>query len=220
MASVAISIDVCSLLIASAMEDDGRSKARSSSGGVGDGGRSCPNSTREVLLDNLRAALEASEEKHVAIRGCDRKWPFDLTYRKRSWNSPEAPLVGMRMLVVGSTLRGYVIDMPCSILDDFAVLILQRNRGQLQYGYRSMAYNSEDYASWSGDTDMSPVYTFWNLYDGLVDLGMDRVMSMIGMSAGADRCLAVLAHAEDVRPHHSFQCTHFVSICGAFSFLV
>ena len=140
MSSVAISIDVCTLLTAGAMEDGGRSNASSSSGGVGDGGRSCPNSTRKVLLDNLRAALEASEEKHVAIRGCDRKWPFDLTYRKRSWNSPEAPLVGMRLLVIGSTLGGYVIDMPCSILDNYVVLILQKNRGQLQYGYRAMAY--------------------------------------------------------------------------------
>ena len=67
-------------------------------------------------------------------------------------------------------------------MDDFVVLILHKNRGQLQYGYRSMAYNGEDDASWSGDTDMSPVYTFWNLYDGLVELGMDRAMSMIGMS--------------------------------------
>ena len=126
MSSVAISIDVCSLLTAGAMEDGGRSNASSSSGGVGYGGCSCPNSTREVLLDNLRAALEASEEKHVAIRGCDRKWPFDLTYRKRSWTSPEAPLVGMRLLVVGSTLGGYVIDFPSSILDKYVVLMLCR----------------------------------------------------------------------------------------------
>ena len=122
----------------------------------------------------------------------------------------------MGLLVIGSTLGGYVIDFPCSILDKYVVLILQKNRGQLQYGYRSMAYNSVDDGSWRGDTDMSPVCTFWNLYDGLVDLGMDRVMSMICMSAGADRCLAVLAHAEDVRPRHTFHCTHFVSICGAF----
>ena len=216
MASVAISIDVCSLLTAGAMEEGGRSNASSPCGGVGDGGRSCPISTREVLLDNLRAAFEASEEKHVAIRGCDRKWPFDLTYRKRSWTSPEAPLVGMRLLVIGSTLGGYVIDFPCSILEKYVVLMLQKNRGQLQYGYRSMAYNSGEDGSWTGDTDMSPVCTFWNLYDGLVDLGMDPVMSMIGMSAGVDRCLAVLAHAEEVRRRHRFTCTHFVSICGAF----
>ena len=114
MASVAISINVCSLLTAGAMEEGGRSNASSPSGGVGDGGRSCPISTRKVLSDNLRAALEASEEKHVAIRGCDRKWPFDLTYRKRSWTSPEAPLVGMRLLVIGSTLGGYVMKV-CSI---------------------------------------------------------------------------------------------------------
>ena len=127
MSSVAISIDVCTLLTAGVMEDGGRSNASSSFGGVGYGGRSSPNSTREVVIDNLREALEASEEKHVAIRGCDRKWPFDLTYRKRSWTSPEAPLVGMRLLVIGSTLGGYVIDTPSSILDDYVVLILQKN---------------------------------------------------------------------------------------------
>ena len=198
------------------MEEGERSNASSSCGGVGDGGRSCPISTREVLSDNLRAALEASEEKHVAIRGCDQKWPFDLTYRKRSGSSPEAPLVGMRLLVIGSTLGGYVIDVPCSILDKYVVLILQKNKGPLQYGYRLVRYNSCDDGSWTGDTDMGPVRTFWNLYDGLVDLGMDRVMSMIGMSAGVDRCLAVLAHAAEVRPRHRFTCTHFVSICGAF----
>ena len=202
------------------MEDGGRSNTSSSFGGVGCGGRSSPNLTREVVMENLRVALEASEEKHVAIRGLDPEWPFDLMYRKRSCTSPEAPLVGMRLLVIGSTLGGYVVDMPCSILDDFVVLILQKNRGQLQYGYRSMAYNGEDDASWNGDTDMIPVNTFWNLYDGLVELGMTRSMSMIGMSAGVDRCLAVLAHAGDARPRHKFVCTHFVAICGAFhSFL-
>ena len=118
------------------MEEGERSNASSSCGGVGDGGRSCSISTREVLSDNLRAALEASEEKHVAIRGCDQKWPLDLTYRKRSGSSPEAPLVGMRLLVIGSTLGGYVIDVPCSILDKYVVLILQKNKGPLQYGDR------------------------------------------------------------------------------------
>ena len=104
MASVAISMNVSSMLTAGAMEEGGRSNASSPCGGVGDGGRSCPISTREVLSDNLRAALEASEEKHVAIGGCDVKWPFDLTYRKRPGSFPETPLVGMRLLVIGSTL--------------------------------------------------------------------------------------------------------------------
>ena len=198
------------------MEGGGISNISSSFGGVGYGGRSSPNSTREVVMENLRVALGASEEKHVAIRGCDPKWRFELMYRKRPRTSPEAPLAGVRLLVIGVTLGGWPVDIPCSILNDFVVLILQRNKGQPQYGYRSMAYNSEDDASWSGDTDMSPVHTFWKLYDGPVDLGMDRVMTMIGMSAGVDRCLAVLAHAEEARPRHSFQCTHFVSICGAF----
>jgi hypothetical protein len=79
------------------MEEGERSNASSSCGGGGDGGRSCPMSTREVLSDNLRAALEASEEKHVAIRGCDQKWPFDLTYRKRSGSSPEASNAARRL---------------------------------------------------------------------------------------------------------------------------
>ena len=112
------------------MEDGGRSNTSSSFGGVEYGGRSSPNSTREVVMENLRVALEASEEKHVARRGLDPKWPFDLMYRKRPCTSPEAPLVDMRLLVIGSTLGGYVVDMPCSILDDLVVLILQKNKGR------------------------------------------------------------------------------------------
>ena len=108
------------------MGDGGRSNTCSSFGGVGYGGRSSPNSTREVVMENLRVALEASEEKHVAIRGLDPKWPFDLMYRKRSCTSPEAPLVGMRLLVIGVTLGGWPVDIPCSILNDFVVLILQK----------------------------------------------------------------------------------------------
>ena len=215
-APVAISIHVSSMLTVRGMEGGGTSNASSSCVDVGDGGRSCPSSTRKALLDNLRAALEASEEKHVAIGGCDVKWPFDLTYRKRPGSFPETPLVGMRLLVIGSTLGGYVIDFPSFILEKYVVLILKVNDGQRQYGYRLVSYNSCDDGSWTGETDMDPVRSFWKLYDGLVDLGMDRVMSMIGMSAGVDRCLAVLAHAAEVGPRYGFTCSHFVSICGAY----
>ena len=93
MSSVAIRIEVCTLSTARVMEDGGRSNTSSSFGGVEYGGRSSPNSTREVVMENLRVALEASDEKHVAIRGLDPKWPFDLMYRKRPCTSPEAPLV-------------------------------------------------------------------------------------------------------------------------------
>ena len=112
MSSVAISLQVCTLSTARNMEDGGGSSSSSTFGGVGNGGGSSPNSTRQRIMENLRAALEASDGKHVAIRGCDRKWPFDLIYRKRSWTSPEAPLVNMRLLVIGSTLGGSVVDMP------------------------------------------------------------------------------------------------------------
>ena len=111
------------------MEDGGRSYTSSSFGGVGCGGRSSPNLTREVVMENLRVALEASEEKHVAIRGCDPKWPFDLMYRKRPRTSPEARLAGVRLLVIGVTLGGWPVDIPCSILKDLVVLILQKIKG-------------------------------------------------------------------------------------------
>ena len=58
-ASVAISINVSSMLTVGGMEEDGRSNASSSCGDVGDRGRNGPSTTRNALLDNLRAALEA-----------------------------------------------------------------------------------------------------------------------------------------------------------------
>ena len=67
---------------------------------------------------------------------------------------------GKHAIFIGSTLGGYVIDFPSSILEKYVVLMLQKNRGQLQYGYRSMAYNSGEDGSWRGDTDMSPVCSF------------------------------------------------------------
>ena len=145
---------------------------------------------------------------------------FDLIYRKRSSHPADSPLLGLKLLVIGSTLGGYVIDMPRSVLDDFIVVISQRTRRRLQYGYRALPYNGEDNASWDGDTDMVPVYAFWNIVDCLVDLRMTKVMSMIGMSAGVDRCLALLGHVGDAQPRHHVVCSHFVAICGAFhSFL-
>ena len=49
---------------------------------------------------------------------------------------------------------------------------------------------------------------------------MTPIMSMIGMSAGVDRCLSVLAHASDAQQDVKIVCSHFVAICGAFhSFL-
>ena len=67
---------------------------------------------------------------------------------------------------------------------------------------------------------MDPVYAFWNIVDCLVDLRMHKVMSMIGMSAGVDRCPALLGHVDDVQHRHHVVCSHFVAICGAYhSFL-
>ena len=48
------------------MEDGEGGNASSSFGGVGNGGCSSPNSARPITMGNLRAALEASNEKHVA----------------------------------------------------------------------------------------------------------------------------------------------------------
>ena len=76
MSSVPISIEVCTLSTATDMEDGGGSNSSSSFRGVGNGGGSSPNSTRQIIMENLSVALEASDEKHVAIRGCDRKWPL------------------------------------------------------------------------------------------------------------------------------------------------
>ena len=41
-------------------------------------------------------------------------------------------------------------------------------------------------------------------------------MSMIGMSAGVDRRLSVLAHASDAQRDSKMLCSHCVVICGAF----
>ena len=65
MSSVAISIEVRASSTFTDMEDGGGSNTSSSFGGVGNGGGSSPNSTRQIIMENLRAALEASNEKQA-----------------------------------------------------------------------------------------------------------------------------------------------------------
>ena len=105
------------------MEDGGGRNPTSLSAGVEDGGRRSPNST----IEDVRSALESSNEKPVAIPGCHWKWPFDLVHRNRSLHSSDLPSTGLKLLVVGSTLNGGLIDIPGFILDAFIVLILRRN---------------------------------------------------------------------------------------------
>ena len=186
------SIDEC------IMEDGGGRNPTSLSAEVQDGGRRSPKSAAP-MIENVHSALETSNEKPVAIPGCHWKWPFDLIHRNRSRHSSDLPLTGLKLLVVGSTLNGGLIDVPGFILDAFIVLILRRNKGRLQYGYRMLPYNGGDPASWDGETDKIPVRSFWEIVDCLLALGMTPVMSMIGMSAGVDRCLSVLAHSSDAQ---------------------
>ena len=199
-------------------DDDGSNPSASSLGVAPVGGRS--HREPHQRTDDVCAALEASNGERVSIPGCDEKWPFYLIYRKRQSHTAAAPLHELKLMVIGSTLGGALFDIPSFVLDDFIIVMLPCNKGKQQYGYREVPYNSVDEASWDGGTDMDPVIAFWDIVDCLVELQMTNVMSMVGMSAGVDRCLSLLAHVDVVQPRNRVVCSHFVAICGAYhSFL-
>ena len=78
--SVAIFAEVSTLATRVGMEDDGGSNPSSSFSGVAPVGGRSPRVTHR-RIDDVRAALEASNGKRASIPGCDRKLPFDLIYR-------------------------------------------------------------------------------------------------------------------------------------------
>ena len=126
--SVAIFGEVCTLAARVGMADDGGSNPSSSFSGVAPVGGRSPRETHR-RDDDVRAALEASNGKRASIPGCDRKWPFDLIYRKRQSHTAVAPLHELKFIVIGSTPGGALIDIPSSVLDDFIVVILPCSRG-------------------------------------------------------------------------------------------
>ena len=154
------------------------------------GGRSLSSIPPERITD-VRLALESSNASPVAIPGCHWKWPFDLVHRNRTCHSPDLPLAGVRLLVIGSTLNSGLIDVPNFILDDFIVLILRIT------------------------TDPIPAASFCETVDCLLQPGMTPIMSMIGMSAGVDRCLSIVVDASDAMQDVKIVLSHFVAIYGA-----
>ena len=161
---------------------------------VEDSGCRSLTSTPPERISDVRLALETSNGRPVGIPGCREMWSCDFVHRKKPCQWPDLPLANVRLLVVGCTLNSETIHIPDFILDDFVVVLLRVT------------------------TDSIPVASFWETVGCLLQLGMTPAMSMIGMSAGVDRCLSIIADAAVAMEAVKMTLSHFVAFCGAHYF--
>ena len=106
---------------------------------------------------------------------------------------------GLRILIIGTPICGWKSNeapyFPDDILKDFIVLFLDRNVGRLQYGSRLAKYKRGDEATWSGCTDRRAPQAAWDVIELLLSLGADPYISLMGISAGVDRILSLVAYS-------------------------
>ena len=153
-----------------------------------------PTSTPPERIAEVRLALETSNGRPVGIPGCQEMWSCDFVHRKKPCQWPDFPLANVRLLVVGCTLNSETIHVPDFILDVFVVVLLRVT------------------------TDSIPVPSFWETVGCLLELGMTPAMSMVGISAGVDRCLSIIADAAVAMEAVKMTLSHFVAFCGAHYF--
>ena len=128
-----------------------------------------------------------------------------------------AYLKGKRLLITGRTLGGWALPIPRRMLQNFVVLELGNCKVESRYGYRGCAFVSGDESSWLCDKNADDIVgRVLDVISGLINLGINPDLSLIGVSAGVDQIMTLASEfghfSEPSKPRLAF----LVPIAGAY----
>ena len=181
--------------------------------------------TEAGLLGALREAFGRKGKPH-RLESDLIEFPVDLILTKASQDvlpntltkgadvrQAVCKILGRRhILIVGTCSEDTPISIPEEILRKTVVLMLRQNG---HYGFRAPLYSEDDVSTWEGPTDDRPVRYCWELCQLLRTLHTKQEVYMLGVSAGVDSILSLVA-CQPSEYHDVFTIKTFVAIAGAY----
>ena len=159
----------------------------------------------------------------VRLTHGDIQWPIDIIIGKGppdlNIEDPAACqtfLSGKEILVIGATLGNWAVPVPARVLDTCVVLLLRTFTGRTRYGFRVLDYASGDRNCWECETDDEPCSQFWHSVEALRALGVKPSLKFLGVSAGVDMILSIVATQVKYTFAKKFRTAFFTAIAGAY----
>jgi hypothetical protein len=172
---------------------------------------------------DLRSCLQRCFGQQGVPHSLDKNdWPIELIVCEAGSpsNSVEQALQDRRIVIVCSTLGNWCPALPLDVLAKVVVVCVHCHVSRSRYGFRLCEFVAGVSSTWNNDeTDLEACIRVWTVVDLLVqDYGAKPKVSMIGVCAGVDQALSLVAsqsyfQGTDVTSHVEY----FVATAGAFN---